>query len=250
MAQRVSGNPVREWMLVAPPPVTPLPGGTGDSPEAGGSLEPSAAWSKRSVLLAVARRGLPNIIEATIIPAILFFVIVSTIGAGVAMAVVLAWGYGAVARRLLWHKRVPTVLVLATVGLTVKTTVGLLLASTFAYFLQPVATASALAGVFLASVLVGRPVVARLAHDFCPIAPEVATRPAVVRLFAGLTVLWAGVHLLTAAATFGMLVSLPVPLFVILKTASGLGITAAAIVITVSWALRTARSEQLQFAVA
>ena len=99
-------------------------------------------------------------------------------------------------------------------------------------------------------ILLGRPVVARLAHDFCPIAPEVATRPAVVRLFAGLTVLWAGVHLLTAAATFGMLVSLPVPLFVILKTASGLGITGAAIVITVSWALRTARRERLQFAAA
>jgi len=225
-------------MLVAGP--------RGDHPA--GAAAPGDAFSKRSVLLAVARRGLPNIIEATIVPAVLFFVLVSTIGATVAMAAVLAWGYCAVLRRILWRKRVPMILVLATVGLTVKTLVGLLLASTFAYFLQPVATASALAGVFLASVFVGRPVIARLAHDFCPIAPEVATRPAVMRLFAGLTVLWAGVHLLTAAATLGMLVSLPVPLFVVLKTASGLGITAAAIVITVSWALRTARSEQLELA--
>lgn len=231
-------KPVLDWMLVA--------GARGDQPEGA----PPAAFSKRPVLLAVARRGLPNIVEATIVPAVLFFVLVSTIGATVAMAAVLAWGYCAVVRRVVMRKRVPMILVLATVGLTVKTVVGLLLASTFAYFLQPVATAGALAAVFLVSVLVGRPVIARLAHDFCPIAPEVAARPAVIRLFAGLTVLWAGVHLLTAAATFGLLISLPVPIFVVLKTVSGLGITCAAIVATVSWALRTARREQLVFAAA
>ena len=214
-----------------------------------GGADPSA-FSNRPVLLAVAKRGLPNVIEATIIPAIMFFVLVSTSGATVAMAAVLAWGWSAVLRRVVRRRRVPMILVLATVGLTVKTAVGLLLASTFAYFLQPIATAAALAGVFLVSVLVGKPVIARVAHDFCPITPEVAARPAVIRLFAGLTVLWAGVHLLTAAATLGLLVSLPVPIFVLLKTVSGLGITCAAIVVTVSWALRTARREQLVFALA
>jgi hypothetical protein len=39
-------------------------------------------------------------------------------------------------------------------------------------------------------------------------------------------------------------------LFVLLKTASGMGISALAIVVTVTWALRTARREQLVFAVA
>jgi hypothetical protein len=58
------------------------------------------------------------------------------------------------------------------------------------------------------------------------------------------------VHLVNAAATVGLLVSLPVPLFVLLKTASGMGISALAIVVTVTWALRTARREQLVFAVA
>jgi hypothetical protein len=44
------------------------------------------------------------------------------------------------------------------------------------------------------------PVISRLAHDFCPLAPDIARRPGVVRLFTGLTVLWAGAHLLTAFA--------------------------------------------------
>ena len=151
-------------------------------------------------------------------------------------------------RRMLRAARIPTVLLLATLGLTVKTLVGVLSGSTFAYFLQPVATTVVIAGVLLGSLLIGRPLVARFAHDFCPVAPDVARRPAVVRLFIGLTVLWAGAQLLTAAITFGMLVTLSVPMFVALKTVVYAGISITAIVITVSCALRTARKEQLTFA--
>ncbi len=236
MAEAVAVS-IAPWMLVA-----------GAHPKT--TRDGRSALSTRPVLLAVARRGVPNLIEATIVPAVLLFVLVSTIGPTVAMAAVLVWGYGAILRRLLCSERIPAILMLATLGLTMKTLVGLLSGSTFAYFLQPVATTVVLAGVFFGSVLIGRPVIARLAHDFCPIAPEVASRPGVVRLFAGLTILWAGVHIVTAATTLGMLVSMSVPMFVALKTVACLSITVAAIVITVSWALRTARSEQLTFAAA
>jgi hypothetical protein len=69
-----------------------------------------------------------------------------------------------------------------------------------------------------------------------------------LRLFIQLTVVWAGVHLLTAATTFGLLVSLPTPTFVALKTLVSLGITVAAIVFTVSASIRIARAENLVFA--
>jgi hypothetical protein len=234
MGESIAAKPL-PWMLVA--------GARAEQTHGGGST-----LSKRPVLLAVARRGFPNLVEATIIPAILFLVIVTTLGAGPAMVAVLVWGYGAVLRRVLRGDSIPTILLLATLGLTVKSVVGLMSGSTFAYFLQPIATTIALAGVFLGSVVIGRPVIARLAHDFCPIAPEVASRPGVVQLFVGLTVLWSGVHLLTAAATLGMLLSMSVPMFVALKTITCLGITIAAIVITVVWSLRTARHEHLVFA--
>ena len=132
---------------------------------------------------------------------------------------------------------------LATLGLTVKTLIGIASGSTFAYFVQPVATTVVLALVFLGSVLIGRPLVARLAHDFCPIHPDVAARQPVARLFAGLTVLWAVVHIVIAGATFAMLVTLPVAEFVALKTATSFGVSAAAVVVTVVWALRIARDE-------
>ena len=217
---------------------------------AGAAEHAHAHHPARPVLLAVARRGIPSIIEATIIPAALFFVIVTTVSAAAAMAVVLAWAYGAILRRVLRGDPVPAILKLATLGLTVRTLVGLVSGSTFAYFLQPVATTVVLAVVFFASVLVGRPVIAHLAHDFCPLAPDVASRPAIVRLFAGLTILWAGAHLLTAAITVGMLVSMSVPMFVAIKFFACLAVTVGAIVITVCWALRIARREHLVFATA
>jgi hypothetical protein len=207
-----------------------------------------AHMSNRPVLLAVARRSLPQLAEATVIPAILFYCALVAIGPGVAMVVALGWAYLAVIRRLLRGERPPAVLLLATCALSARTVAGLLSGSTFVYFIQPVASTVILAGVFLGSVAIGRPVVARIADDFCPIAPEVARRPAVTRLFAGLTVLWAAVHLLTASVTFAMLVSMPVAPFVAVKTTTCLAITIVGVVVTVCWSVRTARREDLVFA--
>jgi hypothetical protein len=225
----------RGLLLVARPPAE-----VGDAPH--------RPLSRGTVLAAVGRRSLPRLLEATIVPAVLFYLLVVFANGAAAMVAALAWGFVAVLRRVLVGRPIPGILLLATVGLTVRTLVGLLSGSMFAYFVQPVATTVALAAVFFGSVLIGRPIITRLAHDFCPITDEVADRPAVAQLFAGLTLLWAGVHLLTAATTFGMLVSLPVSVFVLVKTITCLAITIAAIVLTVSWAIRIARREDLVLA--
>jgi hypothetical protein len=208
----------------------------------------TARVSHGPVLLAVARRSLPQLVEATVIPTVLFYCALTAFGPGAAMIAALCWAYGALARRVLRGDRPPALLLLATCGLSVRTAVGLLSGSTFAYFVQPVATTVMLSAVFIVSVAAGRPLVARMANDFCPLAPEVARRPAVTRLFAGLTLLWAVVHLLTAAVTLGMLVSMPVAPFVALKTTVCLAITVIGVVVTVCWSVQTARRENLVFA--
>jgi hypothetical protein len=220
------------------------------SPRADDATTPHSRLPRRHVLTAVARRGLPGIIEASLVPSAIFLIVTGSFGAVAAMVAVLVWGYGTILRRVLQGKEVPSVLMLAMFGLTVKTLVGVVSGSTFAYFLQPVATTLAVGGVFFASVLVGRPLIARIAHDFCPISPEVAGRPEVVRLFTGLTVLWAVVQFANAGTTVGMLFSLPTTLFVVLKPAASLLVSAAAVVVTVCWALRIAHREQLVFATA
>jgi hypothetical protein len=87
-----------------------------------------------------------------------------------------------------------------------------------------------------------------MASDFCPLDSEISGRPAVTRLFSGLTLMWAGVHLLSAATTFAMLMSLPTTTFVALRSFVSLTITISAVVFTVSWAMRIARAENLVFA--
>ena len=195
----------------------------------------------------VARRSLPSLIEATLIPSVLFYVFLVTVGPSQAMCAALAWAYGSVLRRLVSQQHIPGVLQLAVAALTVRTIVGLL-SGTFIYFLQPVATTLALSLVFLGSLRFERPMIARMASDFCPVDSEISERPAVIRLFSGLTLMWAGVHLLSAATTFTMLMSLPTATFVALRSFVSLTITISAVVFTVLWAMRITRAENLVFA--
>ncbi|MCU1468283.1 MAG: putative rane protein [Actinomycetia bacterium] len=203
--------------------------------------------SKLRVLKMVGRRSLPALVEATVIPSILFYVFLVSVGPFAAMCATLAWSYGSVLRRMVSGQRIPGVLQLSVAGLTVRTIVGLV-SGTFMYFLQPVAATLALALVFLGSLRFGQPMIARMASDFCPLESDISGRPAVIRLFSGLTLMWAGVHLLSAGTTFAMLVSLPTTTFVALKFFVSLAITISAVLLTVSWAMRTARSENLVFA--
>lgn len=194
-------------------------------------------------MLAVARRGGPHLLEATFVPAVLFYCCLTWGGLALAYVVALGWMYGTVARRVVGHRRVPPILVLAVVGITVRTAMAMAGGSTFVYFVQPILGTIATACVFLLSLVAGRPLIGRLAVDFWPITPEMADNPRVISLFRGLTVLWAGINLATAATTFTLLLSLPVTTFVAAKQVSGLVITTAGIVVTVCWSHRIACRE-------
>lgn len=213
---------------------------------AAGKDAPHVPISRMRILKVLGRRSLPSLLEATIIPAILLYILFATFGPVVAMLAVLAWSYGAVVRRVLTGQTIPGVLLLAVTALTVRTVVGIA-SGTFLYFLQPVATTLVLAGIFFGSLFFGQPIIARMAGDFCPITPEIAARPAIVRLFAGLTLMWAGVHLLSALTTFAMLTSLPTETFIALRSFISLGITTTAVAITIHWSIRTAQAENLIF---
>jgi hypothetical protein len=214
--------------------------------EVGSTGDPSAPppeLSRRAVVWAVARRGGPHLLEATFAPALLFYCCLVWGGLALAYVTALGWMYGALARRLVRRQRVPPILVLGVVGITVRTAMAIASGSTFLYFVQPILGTMATAGVFLASLVAGRPLIGRLAVDFWPISPEMADNPRVISLFRGLTVLWAGINLATAATTFTLLLNLPVTTFVAAKQASGLIITTAGILVTVCWSHRIACRE-------
>ena len=219
------------------------------------SLGPAdVAWrtnpSKLSVVTAVGRRMVPYLIEATLIPTVLFYVVFITFELKWAIVAALGWTYAALGRRIVTGRPIPGLLVLATLGISVRTVIYLLSGNDFVYFLQPIMRTVATAVAFALSVCVDRPLIARFAADFCPLSPDVQIRPAIVQLFRRLTYLWAGVNAVAAAATLTLLLTVPVAVFVGTAMVSAWVITCSGVVLTVSDSVRTARREGLHTAVA
>ena len=167
------------------------------------------AWrmspSKTSVVKAVTRRMVPYLVEATLIPTVLFYVFFITLGLVWAIIAAVGWTYAAVGWRVITGRSVPALLMLATLGISLRTGVYLLSSNSFVYFVQPIVRTVATGAFFAMSVIVGRPLIARFAADFCHLSSDVASQPEVVRLFRRLTYLWAGVNALSAAVSLAAL---------------------------------------------
>ena len=118
--------------------------------------------SRLSVVKAVTRRMVPYLVEATLLPTALFYVFFITFGLRWAIVAAVGWTYAAVGRRIVSGRPIPGLLVLAVVGISVRTVVYLFNSNNFVYFFQPILRTVATAAFFALSVVVGRPLVARL----------------------------------------------------------------------------------------
>ena len=205
--------------------------------------------SKRSVVGAVVRRLVPQLVEASFIPTLLFYSFLLALGLRWAFAAALLWSYTAVGRRLVGGRPVPGLLVLACIGITVRTVVFMWSGSTFIHFLQPILGTLTTATVFAVSVVMGRPLIQRFASDFCPLTAEVEARPAISVLFRRLTVLWAALNIAAAAISLTLLLTVPVSVFVGTKMVAAWILMCSGLVVTVSASVSTARAEGLETAV-
>ena len=207
--------------------------------------DPPPHLSKLSVLITVIRRSWMHVVEATVIPGLLFYIFLVTTSLGWAYLAAIAWSFGTAGRRVIRRKPIPPLLVLGMVGITAKTIVAVLSGSAFIYFFQPVLANIAMGAVFLVSVAVGRPLIARLADEFWEITPVQKAHPAMHGLFRRLTLLWAAVNLSIAITTLMLLLWLPLATFVAMKQVTALSITFGATFLTIALSLRTARREGL-----
>ena len=214
-------------------------------PELGWKLHPG----RLSVIGAVVRRLVPYLVEATFVPLVLFYVFLVSVDLTAAFLAAAGWSYAAVARRLVGRRPVPALLVLSCLGITLRTALYLCSGNTFVYFVQPILRTALTAFVLGASVMIGRPLIARFASDFCPLTPDVQVRPAIVGLFRRLTYLWAGVNLIAAAVSLTLLLTVPTAVFVGTTTLAAWALTCTGVVLTVADAVRTARSEGLATAI-
>jgi len=202
-----------------------------------------------SVLTAVMRRLFPQLVEATLIPSALCFIATLTVGLTWGVVAAASWMCLSIARRIARRTPVSALLLLATVGLSARVGVYLLNENDFMYFVQPIMRTLALAVAFAASAVIGRPLVARFAGDFCSFDAEIGSRPAITALFRRLTYLWAGAQVVTAVVNLTLLLTVPVPVFIGTATGAAWLIIGACVVVTVSDAIRTTRSAGIHTAI-
>lgn len=190
-----------------------------------------------------ARHALPSVLESTIVPGVLFYIVLVLAGFKGALIAALAWSYLAAGRRAVRRERLPALLVLGIVLLTARTAIAFATGSAFLYFVQPMAGTAVVAVLFAVSAVAGRPLVERLAHDFCPLDPELMARPFVRRFFLRLSVLWSIVLLTNAGFVLWLLLETSVRAFVLEKTVVSWTLTAGGIALSTLWFRRIMRGQ-------
>src|SRR3954452_3344495 len=121
----------------------------------------------------VAKQGARHLLENTVAPLGAFYLALMTLGLTWAFISGLALCYGTVALRLIRRQKVPALLLLAVALITARAVIGLATGSVFLYFLQPSLGNFAIGALFLGTVAIGRPIIAKLAGEFCGSPQEV-----------------------------------------------------------------------------
>jgi hypothetical protein len=186
-----------------------------------------------------------TLLTATVVPGVLFYVCLVTLGLWAALAAALLWCYGVIGWRLMSGRRVSGLLGLTVVGLTARTAFTLATGDPTLYLLQPAFTSVLVGAGFLVSMTTTSPAVARLAADFYPMTAALSDRPPMGRLFQRLTLLWGMVCLVKGAATAWLVLTLSVPDVVLAKTLAFPALTACAVGVTVLAAVKVMRAEGL-----
>ncbi|GAA2756362.1 hypothetical protein GCM10009872_17220 [Actinopolymorpha rutila] len=182
-----------------------------------------------------------HLAESVLIPLGLFYGIVVAAGFHVALLAAVAWALVAMAVRVVRGGRLPAVLLGTTAMTVVQVGVSYAAGSAMVYFLQPTLATYAVAAAFLLTALLDRPLIQRLAHDFCPLPLEVVRSAPLRRLFQRLSLLWGAVLLVNASLTLSLLLTMGTTWSVPVATVASVPLFAAGLVLSLLWFRRSLR---------
>lgn len=189
----------------------------------------------------LARHAAPRLVEAVLIPTLLFLVLLRLGGQTYAIVGAFTWSALVIGTRLALRQPIPTLVFIGLGALGLRTTLALAADSSFIYFLQPTVGNATVGILFLVTALAGRPLILRVARDFCPLPEDVMTHGHLRRFFLGISVLWGTVQLLNAGLTLWLLLSQSLGTFVVLRTTMTHTLTVTAVTISVVWFRRVTR---------
>ena len=189
------------------------------------------------------RNGVKHLLESTLVPLGLFYLLLTVVGLDGGLIAALSWSVLALARRVVLRRKIPAVLILTTGLLIARTVLGLVTGSVFLYFLQPTLQNFLIGFVLLASLPFGRPFLAKLADDFCAFPTSFSEHPRVVKFFRRVSLLWALVFVTNGATTLYILAKETVGDFLMVSTAGSYTVVGVAAIISLIWFRRELRGE-------
>jgi uncharacterized membrane protein len=177
----------------------------------------------------ILRQVLTRAVIVSLLPMGVFYTTLSLAGVRAAALVTAALYYGGLVSRVIRRKPILAAAVLAAGLLGLRTIIVFCTGSAFLYFLQPVAGTVAVATTFAASAVVGRPILERLAHEFCPFTPELSEHLRSARFFNRISLVWTITYGVNAVGTVWLLTTASMHGFIVMKAVLGpvLTLTAA-----------------------
>ncbi|SDF09567.1 VC0807 family protein [Pseudonocardia oroxyli] len=187
------------------------------------------------------------LLESTLIPLALFWILFTHAGFDAGVIGALCWSGLAIGRRLVLRRKVPAVLWLTTTLLVVRTAVGLWTHSAFLYFLQPTVQNFVFAGLLVLTLGLKQPLLARLADDFCAFPDALTEHPTMKSFFRKVSLLWAAVFLVNGVTTLAVLATQTVGSFLMVSTAGSYSLVAVGIGVSLWWLHRSMKGEGFTF---
>src|SRR3954471_11551360 len=149
----------------------------------------------------ILRQVLTRVLLVSLLPMGVFYTSLTCFGLRTGALVTATLYYCGLLSRLLRRKPVLAATLFTAGFLALRIVVVFCTGSAFLYFIQPVIGTVAVATLFAATAIAGRPVLDRLAHDFCAFPDELSTHLRQGRFFNRLSVVWATTYAINAVGT-------------------------------------------------
>lgn len=170
-------------------------------------------------LAVMLRTSGPQLLVTSVIPLVLFYVVFRTAGLGWALLAGLGWSYSTLLRYIVRRRPIPGMLLVSTALLSLRALLAFLTGSVVVYFLQPTCTQLLMAVSFAVTAMWRRPLISRLAGDFCAIPEALTGDRALTHFFRTASWLWSGVFCAISAGTLALLLTQPTGMYLVCSSA-------------------------------
>jgi intracellular septation protein A len=177
----------------------------------------------------IAKQVITTVAIVSLLPMAVFYLTMSFFGLRAAAVVTLALYYVGLLIKVARGKPVLAAALLTAGLLSLRTVIMLFTGSAFVYFLQPVAGTLAAATLIALTALAGRPILDRLAHEFCPFPADLSSHLRQAGFFSRVSAVWSIAYVINACGTVWLLTNASLGGFLLLKSALGPALTATAL---------------------